>query len=141
MYVQNTMSPYKVLDYKGIDYTTCKDFPTLSRYRGLRQVIREPEDAERYMTLENANAFSTNNENVIWHTVTITEENRLDLLASKYLGSAQYAWVIAYYNNILDGFSCYEGQKLQIPKSITDLMKSGEILQSVPALHLNLGSE
>jgi hypothetical protein len=63
------------------------------------------------------------------------------LIAEKFLGSASYAWVIAYFTQIEDGFTCRLGQQLKIPKSITDLMRSGEILQSVTALTLNLGSE
>ena len=76
-----------------------------------------------------------------WHEVESVEENRLDLIAYKYLGSASYSWVIAYFNQIEDGFTCRLGQKLMIPKSVTDLMQTGEILQPVTALTLNLARE
>lgn len=142
MFILNPTVPYKVLNYQGISYSTCRDFSHISRYRGLRQVIHSPEStSDRFIALETPNPFVSTNTPVIWHEVTTTEVNRLDLIAEKYLGSAQYGWVIAYFNQIDDGFTCQLGQNLMIPKSITDLMKTGEILANVPALSLNLGSE
>lgn len=142
MYIQNTLIPYEEIEYKGIQYTTCREYNHISRYRGLRQVIHSPLDtAERFIALETPNAFKTSNTDVIWHTVLGTEVNRLDLIANTYLGSANYAWVIAYFNQIEDGFTCRLDQKLRIPKSVTSLMRNGEILQSVTALTLNLSSE
>lgn len=142
MFILNPTEPYSVLEHKGITYSSCRDFNYISRYRGLRQVIHSPEDLDdRLVALESPNPFVSTNLEVKWHEVTNDEENRLDLIAFKYLGSAQYGWVIAYFNTIEDGFSCYNGQKLMIPTGITDLMKSGEILQNVTALRLNLSSE
>lgn len=142
MYIMNSLIPYDVIDYKGIQYTTCRDFKHISRYRGLRQVIHSPlSTTERFIALETPNGFTTSNTDVIWHEVVGTEVNRLDLIANKYLGSATYSWVIAYFNQIEDGYTCRLGQQLKIPKSITDLMRSGELLQSVTALTLNLSSE
>lgn len=134
--------PYDELEHKGIKYTACRDFDHISRYRGLRQVIHNPNDNDdRMILLETPNAFISNQTNIIWHEVESTEVNRLDLIANKYLGSASYAWVIAYFNEIEDGYTCSMGQKLKIPKTITSLMNSGEILQTVTALQLNLGEE
>lgn len=142
MYVFDSLTPYQEIDYKGIQYAPCRDYSHISRYRGLRQVIHSPRDVEdRFVALETPNAFITSNTDVIWHEVLGVEVNRLDLIALKYLGSATYAWVIAYFNQIEDGFTCRLGQKLRIPRSITDLMRSGEVLQSVTALTLNLASE
>lgn len=92
------------------------------------------------MALETTNGFETKTE-VQYYDVLAVEENRLDLIAEKFLGSAQYSWVIAYFNHIEDGFSVREGQRLKIPKSISSLFTSGEILASVPPTMLNLGSE
>ena len=97
--------------------------------------------SERLVSLESPNPLQIQNVPIIYHEVENSEVNRLDLIADKYLGSAQYSWVIAYFNNISDGFSCNTGQKLMIPTSITALMASGELLQNVTALKLNLGSE
>ena len=69
------------------------------------------------------------------------EENRLDLIANTYLGSATYSWVIAYFNQIEDGYTVREGQTLIIPKTITSLFSDGEILAPITALALNLGEE
>lgn len=133
---------YDELEHKGIQYSCCRDFDYISRYRGLRQVIHNPDDNEdRMILLETPNPFITSQASIRWHEVTSQEVNRLDLIAYKYLGSANYAWVVAYFNDIEDGFSCNTGQKLMIPTSITDLMSNGEILQNVTALKLNLGSE
>lgn len=136
----NTLVPYKTLDYKGIQYASCRDFNHISRYRGLRQVIHSPNEPDRLVTLETPNPFTTGTD-VNYYEVSADTENRLDVIAYRFLGSAQYAWVIAYFNGIEDGFTCREGQKLAIPKSISSLFNTGEILQAVPASTLNLGSE
>lgn len=136
----NTLVPYKTLDYKGIQYASCRDFNHISRYRGLRQVIHSPNEPDRLVTLETPNPFTTSTD-VNYYEVSADTENRLDVIAYRFLGSAQYAWVIAYFNGIEDGFTCREGQKLAIPKSISSLFNTGEILQAVPASTLNLGSE
>lgn len=142
MFILTPTRPYKILKHKGIDYSCCRDFNHISRYRGLRQVIHNPDDInERLVSLESPNPLQIQNVPIIYHEVENSEVNRLDLIADKYLGSAQYSWVIAYFNNISDGFSCNTGQKLMIPTSITALMASGELLQNVTALKLNLGSE
>lgn len=137
----DTLTPYQTIEHEGIQYTTCRDFDHISRYRGLRQVVHNPEDLdERFVGLETFNPFTTYTD-VVYHTVKATEENRLDILAKEYLGSATYSWVIALFNDIEDGFTIHEGEQLAIPKSITSLMTKGEILAPVSALTLNLGSE
>ena len=136
----DTLKPYKVIEHTGIEYTVCRDFDHISRYRGLRQVVHGPVSDDRFMTLETPNAF-VSNAVFDWYTVPLMEENRLDLIAYKFYGSAQYSWIISYFNNIEDGFTCNAGQNLKIPKTVTDLMKAGQILQSVPATSLNLSFE
>ena len=140
MYIQNTLVPYAEIEHKGIQYTTCRDYSHISRQSCLRQVVHNPEDEDRFIALETANGFSTHAD-VVYHDVRAYEENRLDVLAYQYLGSAQYAWVIALFNNIEDGYTIHEGQRLVIPKSISSLFSKGEILAPVPALKLNLGAE
>lgn len=133
--------PYQEIPYEGIQYTNCRDFGHISRYKGLRQVVHNPDNTdERYMALETVNPFTTNAD-VDYYEVPSRYENRLDIIAYEELGSASYAWVIAYFNNIEDGFSVHEGQLIKIPKNLSSLFNSGEILQTVPALGLNLGSE
>ena len=139
-YGRDLTKSYKVLEHEGIVYSTCRDFDHISRYRNLRQVVHLPDSVDRYVTLETVNPFVSNT-TVKYHEVTVTEENRLDLIAWKELGSATYSWVIAYFNSIEDGYTVREGQRLVIPTSVTALLSSGEILAPVTALKLNLGEE
>ena len=137
----DTLIPYKVIPYDGIDYTVCRDFDHISRYKGLRQIVHNPTNtAERFITLETVNAL-TSNAGYRYYTVPTSEENRLDLIAYKFYGSPNYSWVISYMNNIEDGFTVYEGQKIKILDSFSDLFAQGEILASIPPMSLNLGSE
>ena len=140
IYGRDLTKPYDTVDYEGIAYSVCRDYDHISRYRNLRQVVHRPDTTERYVTLETVNPFVTNTE-VKYHEVTVPEENRLDLIAEKELGSATYSWVIAYFNNIEDGYTAREGQKLVIPTSVTALLNTGEILAPITALRLNLGEE
>lgn len=137
----DTLTPYKELSEEPIQYGTCRDYSHISRYRGLRQVVHNTTLSERFVSLETPNTFYTNISNMQVHEVSHVEENRLDLIAQKYLGSATYSWIIAYVNNIEDGYTVHEGQKLNIPHDITELMQSGELLESIPAMQLNLGYE
>lgn len=140
MYIQNTLVPYCEIEHKGIQYTTCREYSHISRYACLRQVVHNPRYSDRFIALETPNSFSSNVD-VVYHDVKAHEENRLDLIAYQYLGTAQYAWVIALFNNIQDGYTIHEGQRLAIPTNISSLFGKGEILAPVSALKLNLGSE
>ncbi len=134
-------TPYKEIEHKGIEYAVCKDYNHISRYKSLRQVVHNPKDIdERFIALETSNPFTTNCE-VDYYTVPTYEENRLDVIAYNKLGSATYSWVLCLFNNIEDGFTINAGQVLKIPKSFTSLFKTGEILQTVSPLALNLSSE
>ncbi len=139
-YARDLTVPYKSVEHNGIVYSVCKDYDHISRYRNLRQVVHNPSATDRYVTLETVNPFTTHTE-VKYHEVTANEINRLDLIASKELGSATYSWVIAYFNNIEDGYTVREGQRLIMPNSVTTLLNKGEILAPVTALKLNLGEE
>lgn len=140
IYSRDLTQPYQELEHRGIAYSVCREFDHISRYRTLRQVVHNPNDLDRYVTLETPNAFTTHTE-VIYHDVTVDEENRLDIIAHKYLGSPTYGWVIAYFNGIEDGYTVLERQKLQIPTNVTALFDKGEILEPRTALVLNLGEE
>ena len=131
---------YETIEYNGIIYSECRDYSHISRYRNLRQVLLNPAEIERCVTLETVNPFVTHTE-VKYHEVTVAEENRLDLIAEKELGSATYGWVIAYFNRIEDGYTVREGQRLIIPTSITSLFNNGEILAPVTEIKRNLGEE
>ena len=137
----DTLKPYKTVDNGGIEYTVCRDFNHISRYKGLRQVVHNPMDTDsRYIALETVNAIKSNAK-YSWYEVLPMEQDRLDLIAKKFYGSAQYGWVIAYMNRIEDGFSVSSGQKIMILDNFMDLFNTGELLASIPAMILNLGYE
>ena len=141
IYGRDLTKSYDTLEHAGIVYSSCRNFDHISRYRNLRQVVHTPDVIDRYVTLETVNPFVTHVE-VRYHEVTMPEINRLDLIAEEELGSATYSWVIAYYNNIEDGYTIREGQKLKIPdRGITSLLNTGEILAPIPQTRLNLGEE
>lgn len=137
----DTLIPYKKLEHKGIQYSVCRDFNHISRYRGLRQVIHCPNDEDRFVALETPNPFVTKNTDILYYEVPPSEENRLDLIAYKLLNNPNYGWVIAYLNGVSDGYTVLAGTKLRVPRSITALFNKGELLQSVSPTQLNLGTE
>ena len=51
----NTLIPYKVLKHHRIQYSTCRDFDHVSRYRGLRQLVHCPKTEDRFVALETPN--------------------------------------------------------------------------------------
>ena len=136
----NTLVPYETIEYSGISYGHCREFDHICRYKGLRQVTHNLDADDKFTALETPNSFTTSCD-VVYYEVPASEENRLDVVAYKFLGSSQYGWVIAYINKIDDGFTIYEGQKLAIPRNISSLFNKGECLASVSALTLNLGTE
>lgn len=135
----DTLIPYGIVEHTGIEYTVCRDFNHISRYKGLRQIVHNPNE-DRFMTLETSNPILTNAK-FRYYDVPASEENRLDLIAYKFFGSAQYSWIISYFNSIDDGFTVVEGQRLKILENFTDLFSKSELLASIPALQLNLGEE
>ena len=138
--IVTTTQPYKELPHTEIQYTVCEDYDHVSRYNRLRQVIWDPDSTEREITLEMPEGFASNVE-VVYHKVTHREENRLDLIAFRYLGDPTYSWVISYFNGIADGYTVLEGQTLRIPKFLTSLFDKGEVLSMVNPFNLNLGRE
>lgn len=141
MQFPDTWRPYRKIERDPIQYTYCLDFGHISRYAPLRQVIHQGNhELGRYMALETTNPFNTSAE-MNTFVVPFELENRLDLIAYEQLGSASYAWIIAYINKISDGYTVLEGTILQIPTNVYELFNKGEILGTVSAVKLNLGSE
>ena len=136
----DTYNAYKEVERDPIQYTYCVGYNHISRYRGLRQVIHEGTNSDRFIALETTNPFTTS-ASMKYYVVPENRENRLDLIAQEQLGSATYSWVIAYVNRIVDGFTVLPGTTLAIPTSISALFENGELLSSHAATKLNLGSE
>lgn len=139
--IKDLTQPYKEAPYNGIAYSNPIQYDHISRYRNLRQVTLGPNIVDKYSLLETVNPLVTNNLDIVYHVVELSEENRLDLIANKFLGSSTYSWVIAYFNQIDDGYTVREGQTLIIPRAITALFTNGEILAPINYLRLNLGEE
>jgi len=138
--LNNKLTPYRYIDRDPIQYTYCCEYDHISRYKDLRQVVHQGMSLDRCITLETNNAFKSR-ASVTYYTVDSRHENRLDLIAQDTLGSATYSWVIAYFNNISDGYTALAGTKLAIPDSVFALFEAGECLASISAVKLNLGSE
>ena len=138
----DTLSPDIQVPHIPIQYTVCREFSHICRYKGLRQLVHcATDNKERFIALETPNDVADSNVEIEYYTVPLVEENRLDIIANKFLGSAQYSWVLSYINGIEDGYTVREGQRIRIIKNFTDLFNKGEILASISALMLNLGSE
>ena len=140
MIFPDTYSPYKVVERDRIQYTYCADYNHISRYRALRQVVHQGQSDDRFIALETTNPISSS-VSMTRYTVPAHLENRLDLIAEEHLGSATYAWIIAYVNRIQDGYTVIEGTELAIPVSVTSLFESGQLLEPVQVTKINLGSE
>lgn len=136
----DTLTPYKTLPYEGIQYTSCRDYKHISRYKGLRQIVYAPDTIERLIGLETVNTIKSKAK-FTQYEVPYQYENRLDLIAYKFFGSAQYSWILSYFNNIEDGFTVLAGQKLLVLNNFNDLFNDGEVLASIAPYSLNLGEE
>ena len=90
----DTLIPYCSVKHTGIQYTVCKEYNHISRYRGLRQLVHNPDESVRFIALETPNPIISNAQ-FIYYDVPATEENRLDLIAYKFFGSPQYSWIIS----------------------------------------------
>jgi len=137
----DTLIPFHTIEHEGIQHMVAKDFNHISRYKGLRQIGHFPFDNEkRFVTLEIPNPIFSQAP-YFTYKISHAEQNRLDLLAYKFYGSAQYSWIISYFNEIEDGYTVHEGQEIKILKNFTDLFNKGEMLAPVPPFSLNLGVE
>ncbi len=56
--------------------------------------------------------------------IRVSNYDRLDVLAAKFLGSGEYWWIIAMINDISWAFSFEEGQILKIPQDVNDFLKN-----------------
>lgn len=51
----DTLIPYCVIKHTGIQYTVCKEYNHISRYRGLRQLVHNLDESDRFIALETPN--------------------------------------------------------------------------------------
>lgn len=95
-----------------LTYLEPRKYYHLSRYKIYNQIA----DIENNVTyLESINPMEIGNTGSVFHKVEDSEENRLDIIAKKYYGSASMYWAIAMANNIIDPTSIFSGTILRIP--------------------------
>ena len=61
--------------------------------------------------------------NIQTFSIRITDSDRLDTLAAKYLGDGTYWWIIAEMNDLDWSFDFEPGQIIRIPVSIEEALK------------------
>jgi hypothetical protein len=94
-------------------YLAPRNYNHSSRYRIYKQIA---DTQNNTVYLESINPVELSSSGEIFHSVEDSEENRLDIIAKKYYGSASMYWVIAMANNIIDPMSVFKGTILKIPR-------------------------
>lgn len=122
------VSPAKLSEtrekFSSIEYKSKVIYSNASRYGNLRTI--QDEDGKIYHESWFQKVVDYSSEDT-YHTVTIQDENRLDIIANVYYGTPRYWWVIAIANYILDPFNVPVGSYLRIPP-LTSLYNEGGVL-------------
>lgn len=96
-----------------MNYTRPRKYNKISRYSKYRQII----DSGVNIYTETFNKTNVlHSDDDIFHVVLKEEENRLDIISYKYYNTAEYSWVIALANEMVDPFVVNVGSILRIPK-------------------------
>lgn len=97
-----------------------KEYNKTSRYQILR-VIHEDSDMIKYLETYN-NVIVPESDDDIYHIVSSSEANRLDIISNKYYNTPTYWWAIALANEYVDPFIINEGDMIRIPslRSLSD---------------------
>lgn len=96
-----------------------------SRYRNIR-TLRDSETNRLYHENINTTIIPDSSDDQ-YFTVSIVEENRLDIIANTFYNTPRYWWILAFANNIIDPFDVPVGTRLRIPP-ITSLYGLGGVL-------------
>lgn len=107
------------------EYENPVSYENNCRYKNVR-TLRDEDTNKLYHEIINTPEI-VQSENDDYYTVTLDEENRLDIISNAYYGTPKYWWVIADANYIIDPFDVPVGTSLRIPP-ILSLYKSGGIL-------------
>ena len=108
-----------------IQYYVPKDYKNNSRYTNLRRLYDNKKGVYYHETWNQKFIDESPEDN--FFTVTESEKDRLDLVSYSYYGTANYWWVIAIANEIIDPFDVPVGTSLRIPP-IVSLYNEGGIL-------------
>ena len=111
-------------DFGGIEYLSTVLYKNASRYKNLRTIQDTNGNIYHESWVQKTIDKSADDE---YFTVTETEENRLDIVSTKYYNTPRYWWVVALANYIIDPFDIPIGTQLRIPPLIS-LYNSGGVL-------------
>lgn len=98
-------------------------YPNNCRYKNVRRL--QDEDTGKYFHETVPQKFIPSSDDDEYITVTTVTENRLDIIANEYYGTANYWWVIAQANYIIDPFDVPVGTSLRIPPIISLYLNGG----------------
>ena len=110
--------------YYFVEYYSPYNYYELSRYKDLRR-IKTSDNVLIHETMYDFDVVETDDD--IYHTVTKTEEGRIDVISLIAYDNSRYWWIIAIANNIIDPLNdIVEGTVLRIPP-IVSLYQQGSI--------------
>jgi hypothetical protein len=95
-------------------YTTRYGFNDTSRYKHIDELLLEDGKLIK-STLGLVDLGVYPFDGISTHIVSAAEENRLDIIATKYYGSASMYWVLCYANVMSDPYDLPIGKSLIIP--------------------------
>lgn len=104
-------------------YYAPKQYSNTSRYKNVRRLKDDKTGKVFHETVPQT--FVTESENDQYITVTNITKNRLDIIANEYYGTANYWWVIAQANYIIDPFDVPVGTQLRIPPILSLYLNGG----------------
>lgn len=110
--------------FSSIEYLPTILYKNASRYKGLRTIQADDGKIYHESWVQKTVDQSADDE---YFVVTEIEENRLDIISTKYYNTPRYWWVIALANYIIDPFDIPIGTQLRIPPLIS-LYNSGGVL-------------
>lgn len=108
------------------EYLSPRIYNNNSRYKNLRRL--EGEKGKLYHENWIKKYIDESSEDQFM-TVSLDDENRLDIISNRYYGTPRYWWVIALANEIIDPFDIPIGMYLRIP-SLISLYNTGGVLSS-----------
>lgn len=111
--------------FEQVEYLKPRQYSNNSRYTTLRRIqdkdtgiIHHENWTQKFVDETSGDQF---------YTVTIREENRLDIISNDFYSTSRYWWVIALANYLMDPFDVPVGTKLRIPP-IMSLYNDGGVL-------------
>ena len=112
--------------FEPLKYNEPIHYSNVSRYKNIR-TLKDEDNGKVYHESWKIKGIPVSNNDDSYYTVTLETENRLDLVAYSFYGSARYWWIVAMANGIIDHFDVAVGTRLRIPPMLT-LYKSGGVL-------------